>query len=61
MLRAKITSIVVGLVLTSMAATAVRSQSISRDNDDDQNYVDRSKIDRYLDVEIWANHSDGDY
>lgn len=61
MLRAKITSIVVGLALTSMAATAVRSQSISRDNDDDQNYVDRSKIDRYLDVEIWANHSDGDY
>ncbi len=29
--------------------------------DGDGQYVDRIKVDRYLDVEIWTNHSDGDY
>jgi hypothetical protein len=29
--------------------------------DQEAQYVDRVRVDRYLDVEIWTNHSDGDY
>ncbi len=48
-----------GLVISAVAAL---SQNISRDYGDDE-YPDAegARIDRYLDVEIWTNHSDGDY
>ncbi len=31
------------------------------DRDDDYRYMDRAKIDRYLDVDVWTNHADGEY
>ncbi len=54
------------LVMTAMAlvisTVPAMSQNISRDyGDDEYENADRTRIDRYLDVEIWTNHSDGEY
>ncbi len=49
----------VGLVIS---AGLVLSENVSPNYDDDEyQYTDRSRIDRYLDVEVWTNHSDGEY
>jgi len=48
-----------GLVISAVPAL---SQDISRDYDDEEYlYDERARIDRYLDVEVWTNHSDGEY
>ncbi|MCK4857988.1 MAG: DUF4384 domain-containing protein, partial [candidate division Zixibacteria bacterium] len=48
-----------GLVISAVPAL---SQNISRDyGDDEYQDAERTRIDRYLDVEIWTNHSDGEY
>jgi hypothetical protein len=49
--------IAVGLLISVPPTTA---QQIVRNYDDYRDY-DRARIDRYLDVEIWTNHSDGEY
>jgi hypothetical protein len=51
-------------VITLTAMLAVIGSSISRALDVDEydpDYFDRLKIDRYLDVEIWTNHSDNEF
>ncbi|MFQ6009047.1 MAG: DUF4384 domain-containing protein, partial [Candidatus Zixiibacteriota bacterium] len=51
--------IALGLIISAPPALA---QQIQRDYDsDDYRDYDRVRIDRYLDVEIWPNHSDGEY
>jgi hypothetical protein len=48
-----------GLVISIVPAL---SQNITQDyGDDEYQDADRARIDRYLDVEIWTNHSDGEY
>ena len=57
--------ITIGLaaLLLMLPATLVFGQAPDAQGyiDRDAQYVDRIKVDRYLDVEIWTNHSDGDY
>jgi hypothetical protein len=54
--------LVMTAVLAVMSIPSVSAQQIDRDYDDkDYRDVDRARIDRYLDVEIWPNHSDGEY
>lgn len=49
-------------VLAVVSAPLASAQNVVRDYDEDEyRDVDRTRIDRYLDVEIWANHSDGEY
>lgn len=54
------------LVMTAIAlvisAVPAMSQNVTQDyGDDEYQDADRTRIDRYLDVEIWTNHSDGEY
>jgi len=54
--------LVMTAVLAVVSTPAVLSQEIERDyNENQYEDVDRAKVDRYLDVEVWANHSDGEY
>ncbi len=48
-------------VLTLMLATAAWGQNATPEFGAEDNYLDRVRVDRYLDVEIWTNHADGDY
>lgn len=56
--RIKLSSLAIGLILLVGAATAP-AQTIAP-NYEREDY-DRARIDRYLDVEVWSNHSDGEY
>ncbi len=51
------------VVVAIVVATAgVPAQNVTPDyGDNDYRDADRSRIDRYLDVEVWTNHSDGEY
>ena len=54
------------MLLFSFASTAtIWSQNLQQQprdrNDNSDNSYDRVRIDRYLDVEIWSDHSDGEY
>ncbi len=55
------------LLLAVMAAAPVAGQNAQRNYDSDYDYnqrdiyVERVKIDRYLAVDIWPNHDDGEY
>jgi len=40
---------------------APAQDNITRENDNDDYNGDRSRIDRYLDVELWTNHSDDEF
>lgn len=49
-------------VLAVVSIPLASAQQIAKDyNDEEYRDVDRTRIDRYLDVEIWPNHSDGEY
>ena len=50
-------SVLSGALLLLIAGAAA-AQDASGDR---EVYVDRTRVDRYLDVDIWADHSDGDY
>lgn len=58
-------ALLMGLIMTGMAF----GQNMQRDENggpdyfppDGQNYGESIRIDRYLDVDIWPNHLDGDY
>lgn len=50
----------VAALLMLVAATA-RGQTPAPDNDNYQYDYDKVKIDRYLDVEVWPDHSDEEY
>lgn len=41
--------------------TASAQDNITRGYDNDNDYSERSRIDRYLDVELWTNHSDDEF
>lgn len=55
------------LLLVVMVAVPIAAQNLQRDYDSDHDYndqdiyVERLKIDRYLAVDIWPNHDDGEY
>ncbi|MEE8404259.1 MAG: DUF4384 domain-containing protein, partial [candidate division Zixibacteria bacterium] len=54
------------MLLFSFASTAtIWSQNLQQQprdqNNNSDNSYDRVRIDRYLDVEIWADHADGEY
>ncbi len=51
------------LLIVALAASPTPAQSLSREYDDDDDHGSgrRPKIDRYLDVDVWTNHADGDY
>ncbi|UCG62017.1 MAG: DUF4384 domain-containing protein [Candidatus Zixiibacteriota bacterium] len=50
------------LGLTALMAVILPPVSMALDTEEfDQNFYDRIKIDRYLDVEIWTNHSDNEF
>jgi len=54
------------MLLTLLTTGLFVSQSVRADHDDDDNnreeYQNQPvKIDRYLDVEVWPDHSDGEY
>ncbi|MEW6049804.1 MAG: DUF4384 domain-containing protein [Candidatus Zixiibacteriota bacterium] len=66
--------LMVGAALLALAAVPATAQNIQRDYDEDQRSDDyrddsyqqdeareRARIDRYLDVEVWTDQSDGDY
>ncbi|MFH1687203.1 MAG: DUF4384 domain-containing protein [bacterium] len=48
------------VLLLLLGGAAVAQQDPDRDYPDEV-YVDRIKVDRYLDAEIWVDHLDGDY
>ncbi len=54
------------VALLALAAPMVAAQELQRDDDDygndrDYNRSDRVRIDRYLDAELWTNHSDDEF
>lgn len=53
--------LIVALALLFTLAPVSRTANAQPYNDDDYAWYDRVKVDRYLDVEIWTNHSDGEY
>ena len=53
-LKATVMSVLLALMLPYLAKADNNAQDYSQ-------YYDRTKIDRYLDVQVWPNHSDGDY
>lgn len=64
MLRSIIrTGLLVILGITMAAPWGAAQERVQQDYDDDYPvvYGGNVRIDRYLDVEIWPNHSDGDY
>lgn len=61
-----------GALLVALVAIPATAQNLQRENDDDQSdrddnysnrndYGERARIDRYLDVEVWSDQSDGEY
>ncbi|MEA3297443.1 MAG: DUF4384 domain-containing protein, partial [candidate division Zixibacteria bacterium] len=48
------------IMILSIVVCGAKAQDILR-NDNDGAFPDRIKIDRYLDVEIWTSHFDGNY
>ena len=45
-----------------LAAPGGAGQSLQPvDNDQEMYYSDRGRVDRYMDVEVWTNHADGEY
>ncbi|MBD3401525.1 DUF4384 domain-containing protein [candidate division GN15 bacterium] len=65
MLRSKLTgSLLLALLMLLGGVVGGAAQDIQRGGDDDDRpvyYSDRPRIDRYLDAEVWTNHSDGEY
>ncbi len=67
MLRMKRMITLLVALMFALGATSVPAQNIVRDynadddNDSNYEYSDRTRSDRYLDVEIWTNHNDGEY
>ncbi len=57
MLRKSVLISLAALLLVATGGLSVKAQSV----DEDDYYDDRVKVDRYLDVEIWTDHSDGEY
>lgn len=47
--------------LLVLPVSVVTAQSDGNLNERDDYYVDRIKVDRYLDVEVWTDNADGDY
>ncbi len=48
------------VLMILIGTVAVTAQDYQRDGDDSY-YYERSNIDRYLDVEVWTDHSDAEY
>ena len=65
MLHKLLKPILLILLFTFAATATIWSQNLqqqSRDqNNNSDDYYDRVRIDRYLDVEIWSDHTDGEY
>lgn len=61
--------IVALLALLVLTVPAINAQDLQRSDDDNQDYGqdrdynrgDRTRIDRYLDAELWTNHSDDEF
>ena len=51
----------VTFTLTGMAQNIVKDYDNGNNNNNNDYVEDRIKIDRYLTVEIWPNHTDGEY
>jgi len=54
---------VMTLLIAVVFSPLVQGQNFERDydNEDENYYADKVLIDRYLDVDIWTNHSDGEF
>ena len=62
MLRSILKSMLLMTLAVILAAPGGAAQSLQPDDDNqDLYYSDRPRIDRYLDVEVWTNHADGEY
>ncbi len=61
MLHRILNTVTATILLVIVAAAGGSAQNAVRDYDDDGAYMDRVRVDRYLDVEVWTNHLDGDY
>ncbi len=64
MLLKRLSILVAAVFGLAVVVVPVHAQNITRDYDQDPNSndaYDRARIDRYLDVEVWVNHSDGEY
>jgi len=57
----KTLTIMIALVVTVLLSPLARASDDRPYGSDDYAWYDRVKVDRYLDVEIWTNHSDGEY
>ena len=64
--RMKLLTILMSLIFL-ISMPSLMAQNITREYDDDNydrekyGYDERSRVDRYLDVEVWTNHNDGEY
>ena len=64
--RMKLLTILMTLIFL-ISTPSMMAQNISRQYDDDNydsekyGYEERFRVDRYLDVEVWTNHNDGEY
>lgn len=53
--------LIMALAMMLVLTPATRADDGQPYGDDDYAWYDRVKVDRYLDVEVWTNHSDGEY
>lgn len=59
MLHRTILTSLIAMLIVLGASAGTKAQSIQRDYG--QNDYERTRVDRYLDVEVWVDHSDGEY
>ncbi len=61
MLRRYSKTVATATLMCFAVAGMVVAQDLQRDYDNDGNYLENIRIDRYLDAEVWTNHLDGDF
>jgi len=61
MLRKSIKYLAISVMMGAIATVSAVAQKAIPDYQDDDYYLDKVKVDRYLDIEVWTNHADGDF
>ena len=61
MLRTVFRNVMLTALIVSVTAIGTQGQQIAPVNENEAALTDQVRIDRYLDVEVWTNHSDNEY
>lgn len=61
MLRNSIKYLAISVMMGAIGTVSAVAQKTVPNYQEDDHYLDRIKVDRYLDIEVWTNHADGDF